>query len=127
MLLLPSIALVSYSAMALVPILSVVRALKIAENSTDYSINNTARQVLWLPTSAEMKYRAKPAIDSVFVRVGDGFAALTVLIGVRMLELSTQALFIVNVALVVTWLLLSVAIVRTYKQMMSETEARSSA
>ena len=28
-----------------------VRVMKVAENSTDYSINNTARQVLWLPTT----------------------------------------------------------------------------
>jgi ATP:ADP antiporter, AAA family len=119
MLLLPTIALVSYSTMAFWPVLAVVRVLKIAENSTDYSINNTARQVLWLPTSSEMKYRAKPAIDSLFVRLGDGFAALTVLVGVHFLDLSTQTLFLVNVALVLTWLVLSVGIVRTYGRMMA--------
>ncbi|MFN2427448.1 MAG: NTP/NDP exchange transporter [Candidatus Binatia bacterium] len=117
MLMLPSIALVSYSAMALLPVLAVVRVLKIAENATDYSINNTARQVLWLPTTAEMKYRAKPAIDSLFVRLGDGFAALTVLVGVHFLDLSTQSLFVVNVTLVVAWLVLSVAVVRGYARM----------
>jgi len=122
LLMLPSIALVSYSTMALLPILAVVRVLKIAENATDYSINNTARQVLWLPTSSEMKYRAKPAIDSLFVRLGDGFAALTVLIGVQFLQLSNQALFVVNVALVIAWLALSVGIVRTYKRMSAESE-----
>lgn len=114
---LPTIALVSYSTMALLPILEVVRLLKIVENATDYSIHNTARQVLWLPTTAEMKYRAKPAIDSLFVRLGDGFAALTVLVGVHFLDLSTKALFVVNVALVLTWLALSVGIVRAYRRM----------
>jgi len=29
--------------------------MKIAENSTDYSLNNTAKQVLWLPTTTDMK------------------------------------------------------------------------
>jgi AAA family ATP:ADP antiporter len=80
LLLLPVIALISYSTMWLLPVLAVVKAMKIAENSTDYSINNTARHVLWLPVSTEMKYKGKPAIDSLFVRVGDGLAALTVLI-----------------------------------------------
>lgn len=124
MLLLPGIALVSYSTMALMPVLWVVRVLKIAENSTDYSIANTARQVLWLPTSAEMKYRAKPAIDSLFVRLGDGFAALTVLVGVHFLDLSTEALFAVNVALVLAWLALSVGIVRAYRRMAESPEYR---
>ena len=79
----PVVALVSYTAMAFIPILAIVKVMKIAENSTDYSINNTARNVLWLPVSAELKYKGKPTIDSLFVRVGDGIAALTVLIGVQ--------------------------------------------
>jgi AAA family ATP:ADP antiporter len=127
MLMLPSIALVSYSTMALLPILAVVRVLKIAENATDYSINNTARQVLWLPTTSEMKYRAKPAIDSLFVRLGDGFAALTVLVGARFLDLSTQRFFVFNVLLVVAWLAASTVIVRMYSRMMAETEAPGAA
>jgi AAA family ATP:ADP antiporter len=127
MLMLPTIALVSYSTMAFYPVLAVVRMMKIAENATDYSINNTARQVLWLPTTSEMKFRAKPAIDSLFVRLGDGFAALTVLIGARFLDLSTQALFVVNATLVVTWLLLALSIVRTYTRMTSASQAESPA
>lgn len=127
MLLLPGIALVSYSTMAVLPVLAVVRLFKIAENATDYSINNTARQVLWLPTSSEMKYRAKPAVDSLFVRLGDGFAALTVLIGVQFLELSTRAFFLVNVALVLGWLLLSWSIVRTYAELVAASKERRAA
>jgi AAA family ATP:ADP antiporter len=61
----PVVALVSYTAMAFIPILAVVKTMKIAENSTDYSINNTARNVLWLPVSAELKYKGKPTIDSL--------------------------------------------------------------
>jgi len=74
---LPVVALVSYTLMALHPRLAVIRISKIAENSTDYSLNNTAKQVLWLPTAADVKYRAKAAIDTLFVRVGDGLAAAT--------------------------------------------------
>jgi hypothetical protein len=29
--------------------------LKVAENSTDYTVNNTAKQMLWLPTRREEK------------------------------------------------------------------------
>ena len=48
---LPVLALVNYSIIAVVPILAVVRIGKILENSTDYSIQNTVRQALFLPTS----------------------------------------------------------------------------
>src|SRR5262249_10160241 len=45
---LPIIALGSYSLLAFFPLLSLVRIVKICENSTDYSIQNTARHALFL-------------------------------------------------------------------------------
>jgi AAA family ATP:ADP antiporter len=117
MLALPTVALVSYAAMAVVPLLAVVKAMKIAENATDYSIANTARSVLWLPVSAEQKYKAKPAIDTLFTRIGDGAAALTVVAGVQFLDASTASFFSFTVALVVAMLLLSLRLVRLYAEM----------
>ncbi len=115
-LLLPAIALISYSFMALLPILIVVKISKIAENATDYSINNTARHVLWLPVSSAMKYQGKPAIDTLYVRMGDGLAALTVLIGVQLLVLSTRQFFIFNVALVIAWLLCTIMLIGEHRK-----------
>lgn len=116
MLALPTVALVSYAAMAVVPLLAVVKSMKIAENATDYSIANTARSVLWLPVSAEQKYKAKPAIDTLFTRIGDGAAALTVVVGVQFLDASTASFFSFTVALVVAMLLLSLRLVRLYAE-----------
>ena len=53
------------------PSIQLMGWLKVADNSLDYSLGNTARQALWLPTSREAKYQAKQAIDSFFVRAGD--------------------------------------------------------
>jgi AAA family ATP:ADP antiporter len=114
MLALPMVALVSYAAMAFVPLLAIVKPMKIAENATDYSLANTARSVLWLPVDPEVKYKVKPAIDTLFTRVGDGFAALTVLIGVQLLDAATASFFAFTVALVVAMLLLSVRVVRLH-------------
>ena len=123
LLLLPVIALAGYTLMAFLPILLVVRVLKTAENSVSYSINNTAQQVLWLPTTAEMKYKAKPAVETFCVRVGDGLAATTVLIGVRFYALSTPLLFLFNVALVCVWLFVAATVVRGYARIRVEAPA----
>ena len=53
------------------PSLDAMRLLKIADNSIDYSLGNTTKQALWLPTSREAKYKAKQAVDSFCVRAGD--------------------------------------------------------
>src|SRR4029077_1536344 len=118
LLVLPIISLVSYSSMAVLPGLEVMRVTKIAENATNYSLDNTARQVIWLPTTTEMKYSTKPAIDSLFLRLGDGMAALTVLVGLQLFHLSTRGLALVNVTLVGFWLAAAIVIVRDHRRLM---------
>jgi AAA family ATP:ADP antiporter len=66
----PIVALVNYSMIAVVPILAVVRIGKILENSTDYSIQNTVRQALFLPTTREAKYKAKAGDRHVLHALG---------------------------------------------------------
>ena len=57
---------------------------KVADNSLDYSLGNTTKQALWLPTSREAKYKAKQAVDSFFVRAGDVLQAGVVFTGERL-------------------------------------------
>jgi len=114
---LPVISFTSYVMMALYPTLGVMRRMKIAENATDYSLNNTAKQVLWLPTTAEMKYRAKATIDTLCVRAGDGLAALTAFVVAKLLGAPVYALFAFNAALVLVWLGLAVIVAREHARL----------
>ncbi|MBW2315796.1 MAG: hypothetical protein JRH10_16610 [Deltaproteobacteria bacterium] len=114
---LPVVSLGSYATMALVPMIGVIKIMKVAENSTNYSLNNTARHVLWLPASAEMLYKGKPTIDTLFVRAGDGMAALTALVGIQFLALATEQLFAVNIVLVLCWLGVAWAVIRQHRRM----------
>jgi AAA family ATP:ADP antiporter len=114
-LLLPVMGLFSYAARAIVPALWVVRSMQIPVNAIDYSIQNTARHVLWLPMSPEVTFKGKPTIDSLFVRAGDGMAALTVLVGGRLASTPAQGYFGLNVALVVVWLAAAVWVVRRHR------------
>jgi len=113
----PVIALLDGAAVAIVPALAVVFVGKIAENSTDYSLNNTLRQMLWLPTSREMKYKAKQAVDTFFVRMGDVASAAWVVVGAGALGLGVRGFALTNVVLVVLWLVLAAAIVREQRQL----------
>lgn len=115
---LPMIALGAYSIIALIPILSIVKFVKILENSTDYSLQNTARQALFLPTSREAKYKAKVAIDTFFVRIGDVLSAVLVFVGIQ-IALETSGFAAINIVLVIMWLVLILAIVREYKKLTS--------
>lgn len=117
LLFLPVLSVVAYSTMAILPTLAVIKLMKVAESSSNYSIHNTARHVLWLPTTAEMKYKAKSAVDTICVRVGDGLAALTVLVGVRMLSASPLRILWLNVALGVAWICVALVIAREHARL----------
>jgi len=116
-LLLPVIALLSYSAMVVLPLLAVVRTTQAAVNATDYSINNTARHVLWLPMTQSVTFKGKPTVDTLFVRAGDGMAAATVLLGVQLLSASIRTYLMLNVALTVVWLVAAVWVAREHGRM----------
>jgi AAA family ATP:ADP antiporter len=99
----PMVALTGYLLMMRTPSVQLMSTLKIVDNSIDYSLGNTTKQALWLPTSREAKYKAKQAVDSFFVRMGDVLQAGVVFVGER-LALAVPAFASINVALSAVWL-----------------------
>jgi AAA family ATP:ADP antiporter len=117
---LPCIALGGYGLLLGLPILGAVRVAKILENSTDYSIMNTTRHALFLPTSREAKYKAKAAIDTFFWRAGDMLQAGVVFAGTQ-LAFQVPQFAAVNLLFVVIWLLVAALIFREHKKISSRT------
>jgi ATP:ADP antiporter, AAA family len=116
-LILPAISLIDGLAVAAFPVMGVLFIGKIAENSTDYSLNNTLRQMLWLPTTRDMKYKAKQAVDTFFVRMGDVASGAWVVVGVAALQLGVRGFAITNAVLVAVWLWLSWAIIQAQREL----------
>ena len=116
---LPIVAATGYASIALIPVLMTVQWTKIFENSTDYSIQNTTRQALFLPTSREAKYKAKQAIDSFFVRFGDMLQAGVVFVGVQ-LALTVRGFAVVNLVLIGVWFLIVLGIRREHQKLTGE-------
>ncbi|HEY3801066.1 MAG TPA: Npt1/Npt2 family nucleotide transporter [Kofleriaceae bacterium] len=112
----PVIALGAYGAMAVVGGYALVRAAKVAENSTEYSLENTVQQMLFLPTGRAAKYKAKAAIDTFAVRAGDTASALVIWIGVQGIGVRGRGLAAVNVALVAVWLGIAAGVVRLHRR-----------
>lgn len=113
---LPLIALGTYSVMLVLPVLAVVRVGKTLENASDYSINNTARNMLFLPTSRDIKYKAKQVVDSFFQRAGDVSAAFLVFVGYSFLHLPIRVFALVNVVVIIGWFFLVRGIVREHRE-----------
>jgi AAA family ATP:ADP antiporter len=90
---------------------------KIAENAADYSVMNTGRQMVWLPTRREEKYKAKQTVDTFFVRFGDVVSALLVFVLSAHLGFGVRGFALVNLVTIVLWLSVVVVLVRRYREL----------
>jgi AAA family ATP:ADP antiporter len=122
---LPLVSLGGYVAIALTGALGVLRVAKTAENSIDYSLQNTVKQALFLPTSREAKYKAKAAIDTFFVRFGDTASAGLVFLGLHVLGFGPRSFAWLNVGFVALWLLIIVGIAREHKKLVPDDRVKS--
>jgi len=83
--------------------------------TTDYSLMNTAKQLLWLPTTRNEKHKAKQAVDNLFVRLGDLFAAL-----------DASGFALVHLGFVLVWLGLAWLLVRHNQRLTGSKSEKSS-
>lgn len=104
---------------------AIFRWTKTAENASDYSIMNTAKQMLWLPTSRAEKYKAKQAVDTFFVRVGDVVSAAAVFAAVTMLGLGVRGFGILNTVFVAVWLAVAFQLLRQHRRLAGENDVRA--
>jgi AAA family ATP:ADP antiporter len=112
---LPVVAFGAYGVLLAAPVLALIRVAKIAENSIDYSIQNTARQALYLVATRAEKYVGKTAVDTFFVRFGDVLSAALVWVGAR-LGLSTGGFAAVDLGLIAVWLVVVGLLGREYRR-----------
>jgi AAA family ATP:ADP antiporter len=126
LLFLPALALFEYGTFLVAPILSIFTVAKVAESSLEYSLQNTARQALFLVSSRVEKYIGKTVVDTVVVRAGDTLTALVVYAGSRA-ALSTRVFAAFNIALISVWIATVFAIGRENARRGGESQARIAA
>lgn len=112
---LPLIAVSGYGLFALLPLLGVIYVVKVIENSTDYSLQNTIQQALFLPTSRDAKYKGKATTDTFFVRVGDLASTGLVFVGVHV-GLGVVGFSFANLVIALVWVGLAALLARGYRR-----------
>jgi AAA family ATP:ADP antiporter len=127
LLMLPFVALGAYGLIAAGASFALIRWAKTAENSTDYSVMNTARQLIWLPTTRDEKYKAKQALDTFFVRTGDVLSAALVFAGTTWLGWSMRGFALANMVLVLLWLVAAWFVLRYNRQLSAAREEETAA
>jgi AAA family ATP:ADP antiporter len=117
----PTVVALGYGMLALapllggfIPIFTLIRWVKIAENSLDYSLMNTTRHALFLPVDRDSKYEGKTAIETFFWRFGDLIQAGAVFVGLHWLQWEAPQFALLNLLLAGAWIALAVALGRGF-------------
>jgi AAA family ATP:ADP antiporter len=116
----PVISFTGYTLFSAAPVLAIIQIAKITENATDYSLQNTVRRALFLPTSREAKYKALQAVETFFWRAGDMLSAITTFVIVQALGLGVRSYAVINLVLVGLWLVIAFGLYRENSRLTAE-------
>jgi AAA family ATP:ADP antiporter len=123
LLVMPVFAFGAYGVAAFLPVLAVMRLVKIGENSLQYSLQDTTRHALFLVTSRTEKFVGKTAVDTIAVRLGAIVSSVMVFLGThRGWPIRTFA--VVNVGLALAWIGFVLLIGREHHRRSAEHEAQ---
>ena len=124
LLVLPLVVIGAYGAIGAAGALFLIRAGKIMENGTNYSLQNTVHQTLFLRVPRVAKYKAKAAIDTFSVRAGDLCAAVIVAFAIHQLGFGRRALALLNLVVICAlWIPICIGIARRHVQLGAEPPA----
>jgi ATP:ADP antiporter, AAA family len=112
---LPTVSFTMFLSIMWFPVLAVVRTFKIAENSFNYSLQNTVQHALFLPTTREAKYKAQSAVNTFGMRLGDVLQAGIIFLGTSV-HLSIRSFGLVSLSMTALWLFLASLLYREHKR-----------
>jgi len=115
LLLYPVLLLVCSLGIAFWPVIILAIAIKGADKSLSYSVNQSARELLYIPVRPEAKYRAKTFIDMFLNRFSECISAV-ILIGLFLLTKKPNITLVslVAAAFIVVWIGLNLKVSREY-------------
>jgi ATP:ADP antiporter, AAA family len=122
LLFLPVAALMGSSGFLLAPLLLVGSLLNTADNAFSYSINQSAKEVLYVPTTPDEKYKAKAFIDMFIQRFAKALAvglSLLITLFFRGFE-SVRWLSLVTIVILVFWIAIARYAGREFRRLTSE-------
>ena len=118
LLLFPLMLLLCFGGIAFWPFLGFALAIKASDKSLSFSINQYTRELLYIPVSPELKYKAKVFIDMFLNRFAKGIGALILMIFIFLppdpWQNRVQIVSIIAVVFIVAWIFANLKVSKEY-------------
>jgi len=121
LLVLPAAMAVSTTVYLALPVIWTAALLSISDNSFSYSINQTSRETLYVPTSPDAKYKAR-AFANMFVQRAGKVVAIVIALALPFIPV--RFLSLVAFPVVAAWILLAVYAGRRFDVLTQEAVAK---
>lgn len=115
LLLLPVTNFASSAAFLIIPTLEVIGWAKVLDGCLKYGINQATKEVLYLPTTRDVKYKAKAFIDMFWFRLVKGIAGLMMLFLTYVVPLTVVQLSFLSLACTAAWIFVTFGLMREYR------------
>lgn len=113
-LVLPVGLLVAAVGVVAAPVLLAVALAKGASDTLRYSLDQSSREVLFLPVSTTTKYKVKPLVDLAVYRGGTGVGGLILLVAVQGLGFGIREVAVLAGGLALLWVAAAIRVRREY-------------
>src|SRR5690606_11740124 len=87
----------------IVPVLLTAALAKGSEQAIRYSLDQSTRELLFLPVPTDVKYKVKPLIDLAVYRGGTGLGGVLLLVFTNWLGLGMRGVAVISVGMIVLW------------------------
>ncbi|MBI4356026.1 MAG: hypothetical protein HY597_06240 [Candidatus Omnitrophica bacterium] len=104
LLLLPIGLLLGSVGLLLAPSLLVAAGTELYDGGLSYSLNQSSKEVLYLPLSRSVRYKVKPFIDMVVFRFAKSLAAFLSILCITIWHWPVRALSLLTIPLIVVWI-----------------------
>lgn len=111
---LPIGLLVGSTGMLVAPLFWVAASTELFDGSLNYSLQQTSKEVLYLPIDRSIRYKVKPFIDMVVFRFGKGIAAIIGIVFLDVWHLEARLLSLLTLPLIVVWIAIALQLRHDY-------------
>jgi AAA family ATP:ADP antiporter len=116
LLVLPASLLIANVGIFLVPVLMTAVLAKGAEQAIRYSLDQSTRELLFLPVPTDVKYKVKPLIDLAVYRGGTGLGGILLLVFTNWLGMGLRGVSLICVGLTVVWVIATFRMKHEFKE-----------
>ena len=101
---LPLGLLAGSTALLVAPAFWVAAVTELYDGSLNYSLQQTTKEMLYLPINRSIRYKVKPFIDMVVFRFGKGIAALIGIVLLDGMRMPVRYLSLIAIPLLIAWI-----------------------